>query len=304
MPAGDRDAPVGRCWSCRRRRRRPRRRRCHRVHLRRRLRRSPCRPPFAARDTRFKFHGFRYFGSSGRRDLQPLKRSRPAAKRSPLATLLAKKNRPFLIGAGAGLCVIAAILAASIFFLSTGRKDTFEAMRYLPSDCLVVATANVDELMRHPIYKQLEASQPNFESNEREAEQNMGFSFSDVSRVTIAVGGKRTSLARCGYGSACPFEEAHERRGNLFQHEGQPAPERFQVRNVTIGGVTVFEETLPLCSFCRQSRAHAWNRVLHARKHAGSEGIETERFAGHPRTRPLPRVLRRVEEHHERGRFL
>ena len=112
-----------------------------------------------------------------------MKHPSPAGKLSPLARLLAEQ-RTLVIGVGAGLGVI--LLLALIVWMFFGRRGIAEAMRYLPNDCVIVGTVNVDEVMNSSIYQQIKKDLSNFDAGERNMEQEIGIAPSNISRITFA----------------------------------------------------------------------------------------------------------------------
>jgi len=171
---------------------------------------------------------------------EPLQYSRLAAKPSSL-TKLFTEHRTIVIGVGAG--VGAVVLLALIVWMFFGRGGISEAMRYLPNDCLVVGTANVDELMSSSIYQQMKKDRPQLEDGERNLEQEMGIAPSNISRVTFAAGGKMDSPSDSDLVMVIRLKKAMSATDIRSNKKVRASQKDVKYEEVKIGSIAVFEET-------------------------------------------------------------
>ena len=200
---------------------------------------------------------FRAFDSNERRRGAPAgEHSRPAAKLSPRAKLLAGK-RTLVLGVGGGTAVV--LLLALTFWMFSGPGGVSKngggvsaaatgvsgPMRYLPNDCLLVATANIDELMSSSLYQQMKKDLPSLEDGERNLEQEIGIAPSNISRITLAVGGKANSndaVVVLAIGLKTAISAADVKSKNKVQ----PYQKDVKYEETQVGSVTLFEETYRL----------------------------------------------------------
>ena len=169
-----------------------------------------------------------------------MKYSQSAAKLPPLAKILAEQ-RTLVIGIGAGLGAI--VLLALIVWMFFGRRGISEAMRYLPNDCLVIATANVDEVMSSSIYQQMKKDLPHFEDGELNMEQEMGIAPSNISRITFAAGGKMESSHDSDAVMVIHLKKAVSATDIKSNKKVTSFQKDVKYEETKIGSATVFEET-------------------------------------------------------------
>ena len=111
-----------------------------------------------------------------------------AVKPSPLAKFF--RQQGLLVIAVAGGLAGLFVLGFAAWALFAGSAN---ATRYFPDDCLVVGSANVDELMSSAVFQDMKKDMPGVESGQRDMEDELGLSPANISRMTFAMGGKLTS---------------------------------------------------------------------------------------------------------------
>ncbi len=171
---------------------------------------------------------------------EPVKYTKAATKPSPLAKLLAEQ-RLLVIGVGAGIGLI--VLLALVVWMFFGGGGIAEARRYLPNDCLVVATANVDAVMNSSIYQQMKKDLPNVADDERHMEQEVGVAPANISRITFGVGGKLNSPSDSEMAMVVRLKKAVS-AADIKSNSKQKYEE------TKIGNITVFEATNHGEAFC------------------------------------------------------
>jgi hypothetical protein len=206
--------------------------------------------------------------NAGARGPEPAQHSRPAAKLSPRAKLLAGK-RTLVLGVGGGTAVV--LLLALIVWMFSGPGGVSKngggvsglaagvsgPMRYLPNDCLLVATANIDELMSSSVYQQMKKDLPSLEDGERNLEQEIGIAPSNISRITLAVGGKANSndaVVVLAIGLKTAMSAADVKSKNKVQ----PYLKDVKYEETQVGSVTLFEETYRLAGKAEREHGTAF----------------------------------------------
>ncbi len=170
---------------------------------------------------------------------ESVKPAKPAVKLAPLTKFLADQ-RKLVVGVGAGIGAI--VLLALILWMFLGRSGISEATRYLPNDCLIVGTSNVDELLRSSIYQQMKKDLPNVEAGERKMEQDMGIAPANISRITFAVGGKLNTPDDADAVVIIRLKKAVAAADLQSTKKDDAFRKDFKYEEVKIGSITAFEE--------------------------------------------------------------
>jgi hypothetical protein len=177
--------------------------------------------------------------------------SKPVVRRSSLAKLL-KQRRMLIVAAGA---VVAVVLLVSILWMLFGRGGASDAMRYLPNDCIVVATTDFDALSRSSFYQQMQKDLPAF--NEHAMEQEIGFAPSNISRITFALGGKVTSAGGGDPVLVMRLKKAITAAEVKAGEKSQSFKKDIQYDESKVAGITLYEETfLPAFAGDKAERQH------------------------------------------------
>ncbi len=109
-----------------------------------------------------------------------------------------------------------------------------EVIRYLPDDCRTIATVNVDEVMH--------GSAASLEDDGQDFEARIGLSPSDVSRFSIALGGKPNDLVAVLTIRLKKAAIAAQITSNI---RGELHGKGVKYEEASTGGAAVFEETRP-----------------------------------------------------------
>ena len=132
-------------------------------------------------------------------------------------------------------------LVLVVFAGGCGQGPIEDAMRYLPNNCRVVATANVDELMRSSIYQQMKKNPPNAENGQWDGfDPGVGIPPSNISRFTWAWGGPLDDADAVAIIRLKKAASAADIKTNT---KVEAHKRDFQFREVAVGSIAVFEET-------------------------------------------------------------
>ena len=111
----------------------------------------------------------------------------------------------------------------------------------MPNNCRVVATANVDELMRSSIYQQMKKNPPNAENGQWDGfDPGVGIAPSNISRFTWAWGGPLDDADAVAIIRLKKAASAADIKTNT---KVEAHKRDFQFREVAVGSIAVFEET-------------------------------------------------------------